>query len=249
MHFGAYIAFNGDCESIANRFRECVRAVSQGAAVRFKTMLTGSDKFTRTKKLTDRGLNALADSLHAREFQAVAIDSGSWYLDASFDWDNSTQSRCQIEFLAPCDDPLQVRELEGRFFEMLRASEAPYGYVIFGVDATSTQSELNGIPVAAWDSPLPREKEDYYFALQRLRPYLGRYVRPDTWGTYLSPQLVQQLGGELRILSGAPVAEIMSVGKGLYLRLLKSPMAISDPSYAVPASQLNKFLVPVMKRE
>jgi len=84
-------------------------------------------------------------------------------------------------------------------------------------------------------------------AVADVRAQVGPRLRGTYWGTFLGREMVDELGGAVRVRREAPVHLVESFGDGaLYLQLTPEPAPITTPAMQTGLLALEQFLLPVL---
>lgn len=91
------------------------------------------------------------------------------------------------------------------------------------------------------------DTNDRVQALARVRSTVGPRLRGTYWGSLLGREMVDELGGAVRIMREAPVHLVEPFGDGaLYLQLTPEPEPITTPAMQTGLLALERFLQPVL---
>jgi TseV toxin immunity protein TsiV len=223
-----------------------------GASVAFQGMLAGTDKFTRLTRMTDKTQDQIAIDLRAGVYSAVLGFRGSRDLpDASLSLDADPPPADPgvsqaAQYTMSCADPSEVERAELVSLRLWGLLTPTYGFSVLGASDTPVQEELSAVPIRPWNAPRDEHHEKRLARLQAARPSLGQFVRGAAWGTFLGQTLVANLGG-LEAVRRAPVFRVQALESGgAYLRLTQGPALLGTSAYEAAASQLERFLKPVM---
>ncbi|HEV7591125.1 MAG TPA: hypothetical protein VGO40_23645 [Longimicrobium sp.] len=222
-----------------------------GEEIRFQGMLSGTDKFSRLRQLSNKALEQLGRDMKQGVFSSLLVFAGpatttQGALSVELVPANSGSGFGCIDFVTTCD-PMD-RERSTKYSRTIwEICSSSYGFEIWGESDSEVRSELTGVPIRAWNDPLPLDEEERLLRLQRIRRNLGSFSRGAAWGSYLGEDLEMRLHLSGRDLSEAPVERVERLARGIYLRLREQPLPVSSVEYRQAAAELESFLQPILE--
>jgi hypothetical protein len=255
-YFGVCHYFTGDLDDRPQIGVEALRRFARwhdGARTSFHGMLAGSDRFSRTRTLSDGTLGQLATDLKASVYTDVIGYAGPKVdpqATLSFAAIGAGGRPREVQYICASTGDLALADLERRAAELWTVFAPLYGISMFARSYSRVAAELSCVPIGQMGEAAEPGYEERLLRLQELKPLFGKQTRGGTWGTYLGSALVGQLGGVESVQRGAPVAAVMELQpEGLYLRLTSDLLVIEAPDLEVATSSLSRFLAPVTPKE
>lgn len=190
---------------------------------------------------TERGRNALRDSLAHSNISQIAIHSGTWSDPPGHGYATimlgvtapvATASQISLSILPNSHDPIPAPveaciDLIQRWFVPLGGGAAGFSHAACGTGNEGklyqTQREREHGKLQTWDA-------------------IRCYVRGTFWGTALGPDHCERLGGQERVLREAPTSIVQPLGDGVWLQLSEKP-----PAEIHAVERLAEYLAPLQQ--
>jgi len=230
----------------------CVRLLRDftgGQDVRAKFMLTGTDKFSRTKVLGGATLQRFEHAVDAGDYSSVLLSTGSvedpsLMLSVQLLHDQGQlHEALQAEFQSGPRSTSETRILEGYSIALWEALAPQYAFTVLAGSFSQVSQELSFVPVRPWDAERDAREEDRLFRLQSIRHLLGSHVHGASWAVFLGAALVERLGGFRSVSTNAPVETVLELPHGgAYLRLTNDPAPQGGELFAERAPVLESYL-------